>query len=78
MEVKTGADGKFTATFKVPSLAARDSADPAHPKMHALEARLIQEVGPLRTTENFGDLLGKTVNGTPPLNSTAQSSVSLE
>lgn len=55
-----GADGRFEATFKVPAFAGVASAAP----QQLIQARFEEEVGPLKPSETFGDIFGKTVNDT--------------
>lgn len=57
--VTTDAEGKFSATFPIPSFAGRDGLDPNAPVVNGIEARFTQDVGPLKPSENFGILIGK-------------------
>lgn len=54
----TNENGQFTSQFVIPSFAGRDGLDPANPVVQAVEARFIQEVGPLKPSENFQVLIG--------------------
>jgi phosphonate transport system permease protein len=54
-----GADGQFESTFNVPAFAGAASAAP----QQLIQVRFEEEVGPLRASDTFGDIIGKTVNG---------------
>ncbi len=54
----TDANGRFVSQFNIPTFANRDGLDPANPVVQAVEARFIQEVGPLKPSENFQILIG--------------------
>lgn len=54
-----GADGRFETTFKVPAFAGVPSAAP----QQLIQARFEEEVGPIKPSETFGDIFGKTVEG---------------
>jgi len=51
-----GADGRFEATTKVPAFAGVNSAAP----QQLIQVRFEEEVGPLKPSETFGDIFGKT------------------
>ncbi len=56
-----GPDGKFTITFQITKFAEAEGVDPAAPLEKSIEARFIQEVGPLKLSDTFYDLiLGRT------------------
>ncbi len=57
--VTTDAEGKFVVSFPVPSVVARDGIDPNAPIANVFQARFVQEVGPLKTSENFGVIVGR-------------------
>jgi phosphonate transport system permease protein len=61
--VTVGADGTFSTTFKVPTFAGRAGSDPNNPLEQGIEARFVQEVGPPRPSENFGEIIGKIQDG---------------
>lgn len=56
--ITTDAEGKFVASFNIPTFAGRDGLDPSNPVVQGIEARFVQEVGPLKPSENFGVLIG--------------------
>lgn len=55
----TDADGKFVATFPIPGFASQGGLDPNSPVVNGIQARFVQDVGPLKPSENFGILIGK-------------------
>jgi phosphonate transport system permease protein len=57
--VTTDAEGKFVVTFPIPSVVGRDGIDPNSPIVNAFQARFVEEVGPLETSENFGVIIGR-------------------
>jgi phosphonate transport system permease protein len=57
--ITTDAEGKFVVSFPIPSFAARDGLDPNAPTVQGIQARFVQEVGPLKPSDNFGTLIGK-------------------
>ncbi len=57
--VTTDSAGNFTTTFAIPAFAGRDGLDPSAPIVNGIQARFVQEVGPLKPSENFGVLIGK-------------------
>lgn len=57
--ITTDAEGKFVGTFNVPAFAGRDGLDPNAPTVQGVEARFVQEVGPLKPSENFGVIVGR-------------------
>jgi phosphonate transport system permease protein len=57
--VTTDGQGRFGTTFTIPSFAGREGLDPNAPTIQAIQARFVQEVGPLKPSENFGVLIGK-------------------
>jgi phosphonate transport system permease protein len=61
--VTTDGNGKFKATFHVPTFAGRGGSDPNNPLEQGIEARFTQEVGPPKPSENFGDLIFKIKDG---------------
>jgi phosphonate ABC transporter permease subunit PhnE len=63
VEITVNANGTFEQTFAVPKIAGLDGVDPANPLLQAIQVRFTQEVGPLRLSETFGDIIGRTVNG---------------
>ena len=54
-----GPDGKFDITFQITKFAEAEGADPAHPLEKSIEAQFVQEVGPIKPSETFGDIIGK-------------------
>lgn len=56
--ITTDAEGKFVASFTIPAFAGRDGLDPAAPTVQGVQARFVQEVGPLRPSENFNVIIG--------------------
>ena len=52
------ADGRFEATVKVPAFAGVASAAP----QQLIQVRFEKEVGPLKLSETFGDIFGRTKN----------------
>ena len=56
--VTTDAEGKFSVSFVIPTFAGRDGLDPNAPIINGIQARFVQEVGPLKPSENFGVLIG--------------------
>lgn len=56
-----GPDGKFSITFQITKFAEAEGVDPAAPLEKSIEARFTQEVGPLKPSDTFYDLiLGRT------------------
>jgi phosphonate transport system permease protein len=56
-----GPDGKFDITFQITKFAEAEGVDPAHPLEKSIEARFVQEVGPIKPSDTFYDLiLGRT------------------
>ena len=55
---QTDADGRFEATVKVPAFAGVASAAP----QQLIQVRFEAEVGPLKLSETFGDIFGRTRN----------------
>lgn len=66
VQMTADANGAFSVQFKVPSFAGREGLDPAAPTTQAVEARFVQEVGPYKPSENFGELIGKIDNRPAP------------
>ncbi len=66
VSVTVGPDGRFQQSVQVPTFAGLEGLDPQNPLLHSVEARFAQDVGPLRPSENFGDLIGKLSNEPPP------------
>lgn len=64
--ITTGPDGRFGTSVTIPTFAGTGGIDPANPVLQGVEARFVQEVGPVRPSETFGDLIGKVREGTPP------------
>lgn len=62
----TDANGRFVATFPIPAFAGRDGLDPNSPIINGIEARFVQEVGPLKTSENFGVIIGRIAEQPAP------------
>lgn len=56
--VTTDAEGKFVSSFNIPTFAGRDGLDPNAPTVQGIEVRFVQEVGPLKPSENFGIIVG--------------------
>jgi ABC-type phosphate/phosphonate transport system permease subunit len=56
---QTDAAGRFAATFKVPAFAGVASAAP----QQLVQVRFEAEVGPLKLSETFGDIFGRTKDG---------------
>lgn len=59
VQVTTDAVGKFVVSFPIPTFAGRDGLDPNAPIVNGIEARFVQDVGPLKPSENFGVIVGK-------------------
>lgn len=59
--VTTDAEGKFVASFNIPTFAGRDGLDPANPVVQGIDVRFVQEVGPLKPSENFKVIIGEIV-----------------
>ena len=56
-----GSDGKFSVTFQITKFAEAEGVDPAAPLEKSIEAQFVQEVGPLKLSDTFYDLiLGRT------------------
>lgn len=56
--VTTDAEGKFVTIFTIPAFAGRDGLDPNAPTVQGVQARFVQEVGPIRPSENFAVIIG--------------------
>lgn len=56
--VTTDDQGKFVVSFAIPAFAGRDGLDPAAPIVQGVQARFVQEVGPIRPSENFAVIIG--------------------
>ncbi len=54
-----GPDGKFDITFQITKFAEAEGVDPANPLEKSIEAQFVQEVGPIKPSETFGDIIGK-------------------
>lgn len=59
VEVTVGPDGTFEKTFAVPKFSGVEGSDPERPLEQAIQVRFTQEVGPLRTSATFGDIIGR-------------------
>ncbi len=56
-----GPDGTFTTTFQITKFAEAEGVDPANPLEKSIAAQFVQEVGPLKPSDTFYDLiLGRT------------------
>ncbi len=64
--VTTDAEGKFVGALNIPAFAGRDGLDPNAPTVQGIQARFVQEVGPLKPSENFGVLIGRIEPEPPP------------
>ncbi|HZY43330.1 MAG TPA: phosphonate ABC transporter, permease protein PhnE, partial [Anaerolineae bacterium] len=57
-----GADGKFDITFKITKFAEAEGVDPSAPLEKSIEAQFVQQVGPIKPSETFYDIILGKVN----------------